>query len=161
MKHDRDDCEMVHDDSLVPQQQAQQPLEGIVEAPCYYPTAEQFEEPLRYIASIRDEAERYGVCRICPPSGWKPPFAHKPDKLRFATKEQDLVSFVLCACNVTRILVMVMSTCGLSCLSPQVRFHCCRSPESLKMPVQQLIICLTSLYYTIPSIHVAVAAHFR
>lgn len=67
-------------------------LDGVSEAPCYYPTAAEFEEPLVYIASIRQEAERYGICRICPPAGWKPPFAHKPDKLRFATKEQDLVS---------------------------------------------------------------------
>lgn len=93
-----DDCVIANDDtwredgedeSAQPQQQHQ--LEGIVEAPCYYPTAEQFEEPLKYIASIRPEAESYGVCRICPPLGWKPPFAHRPDKLRFATKEQDLV----------------------------------------------------------------------
>lgn len=67
-------------------------LEGVLEAPCYYPTVVEFEEPLKYIASIRPEAEQYGICRICPPPGWKPPFAHKPDKLRFSTKEQDLVS---------------------------------------------------------------------
>lgn len=73
-------------------------LEGVAEAPCYYPTAEQFEKPLEYIASIRSDAERYGICRICPPPGWQPPFAHKPDKLRFATKEQDLVSFYYVPC---------------------------------------------------------------
>lgn len=67
-------------------------LEGVDEAPCYYPTPAQFAEPLEYIASIRQDAERYGICRICPPQGWKPQFAHKPDKLKFATKEQDLVS---------------------------------------------------------------------
>lgn len=66
-------------------------MEGMTEAPCYFPTAAQFEEPLKYIAQIRPEAEQYGICRICPPAGWKPPFAHKPDKLRFSTKEQDLV----------------------------------------------------------------------
>ncbi|CAM9976203.1 unnamed protein product [Hapterophycus canaliculatus] len=66
-------------------------LEGVEEAPCYYPTVAQFAEPLEYIASIRPDAERYGICRICPPPGWKPQFAHKPDKLKFATKEQDLV----------------------------------------------------------------------
>ncbi|CAM9274578.1 unnamed protein product [Ectocarpus sp. 6 AP-2014] len=65
-------------------------LEGVDEAPCYYPTTAQFAEPLEFIASIRPEAERYGICRICPPPGWKPAFAHKPDKLKFATKEQDL-----------------------------------------------------------------------
>lgn len=67
-------------------------LEGVKEAPCFYPTPAQFAEPLEYIASIRQEAEKHGICRICPPRGWKPQFAHKPDKLKFATKEQDLVS---------------------------------------------------------------------
>lgn len=67
-------------------------LDGVTEAPCYFPTMEEFEEPLKFIASIRVEAERYGICRICPPPGWKPPFVHKPDKLRFLTKEQDLAS---------------------------------------------------------------------
>lgn len=67
-------------------------LEGVKEAPCFYPTPAQFAEPLEYIASIRKEAEKHGICRICPPRGWKPQFAHKPDKLKFATKEQDLVS---------------------------------------------------------------------
>ncbi|CAM9837646.1 unnamed protein product [Choristocarpus tenellus] len=65
-------------------------LDGVVEAPCYYPSVEEFREPLKYIAHIRSEAERYGICRISPPQGWKPPFAHKPDKLRFHTKQQDL-----------------------------------------------------------------------
>ena len=32
-------------------------------------------EPLRYIESIRAEAEKAGICKIIPPEGWKPTFA--------------------------------------------------------------------------------------
>ena len=37
------------------------------DAPTFRPTQEEFSDPLRYISSIRDEAERFGVCRIQPP----------------------------------------------------------------------------------------------
>ena len=48
---------------------------GLQDAPCYYPTPEEFMEPLRYIESIRPEAEKAGICKIVPPEGWKPTFA--------------------------------------------------------------------------------------
>ncbi|KAG5192988.1 jmjN domain-containing protein, partial [Tribonema minus] len=59
-------------------------------APTYHPSASEFQDPLAYIRSIRPEAEAYGICKIVPPAGWKPPFAHSPSKLRFQTKKQDL-----------------------------------------------------------------------
>ena len=37
------------------------------DAPTFRPTLEEFSDPLRYISSIREEAERFGVCRIQPP----------------------------------------------------------------------------------------------
>lgn len=43
------------------------------EAPAFYPTEEEFKDTLKYIASIRPKAEPYGICRIIPPSTWKPP----------------------------------------------------------------------------------------
>ncbi|KAL5768137.1 hypothetical protein ACOSQ2_014920 [Xanthoceras sorbifolium] len=43
------------------------------DAPVFYPTEEEFEDTLKYIASIRPKAEPYGICRIVPPSSWKPP----------------------------------------------------------------------------------------
>ncbi|KAD4583991.1 hypothetical protein E3N88_21592 [Mikania micrantha] len=46
---------------------------NLSEAPAFYPTEEEFEDALQYIASIRDKAELYGICRIIPPSSWKPP----------------------------------------------------------------------------------------
>ncbi|KAL6503710.1 hypothetical protein OROGR_025633 [Orobanche gracilis] len=43
------------------------------DAPVFYPSNEEFEDSLKYISSIRSEAEKYGICRIVPPSSWKPP----------------------------------------------------------------------------------------
>ncbi|KAF9113649.1 hypothetical protein BGX27_001124 [Mortierella sp. AM989] len=48
---------------------------GLQDAPCFYPTAEEFMEPLKFIESIRPEAEKAGICKIIPPEGWKPTFA--------------------------------------------------------------------------------------
>ncbi|KAI3750780.1 hypothetical protein L2E82_21598 [Cichorium intybus] len=46
---------------------------NLSEAPVFYPTEKEFENTLNYIESIRDKAESYGICRIVPPSSWKPP----------------------------------------------------------------------------------------
>jgi hypothetical protein len=43
------------------------------EAPVFYPTVEEFSDPFRYIASIRDKAEHAGMLKIVPPSTWKCP----------------------------------------------------------------------------------------
>ncbi|XP_015875570.3 putative lysine-specific demethylase JMJ16 isoform X1 [Ziziphus jujuba] len=62
------------------------------DAPVFYPTEEEFEDTLKYIASIRLKAESYGICRIVPPSSWKPPCALKEKKIwensKFATRVQ-------------------------------------------------------------------------
>lgn len=48
---------------------------GLPEAPTYYPTIQEFADPLAYIQSIRPEAEQVGICKIVPPEGWNPPFS--------------------------------------------------------------------------------------
>ena len=48
----------------------------------------QFRDPLRFIESCRAQAEPYGVCRIVPPAGWRPPFAL--DAARFTPRTQQL-----------------------------------------------------------------------
>ncbi|PNH00533.1 Lysine-specific demethylase 5D, partial [Tetrabaena socialis] len=49
--------------------------EDVPAAPVFYPTPEEFADPLSYIAKIRPEAEKHGICRIVPPAAcWDPPF---------------------------------------------------------------------------------------
>ena len=43
----------------------------IPDAPVFRPTAAQFRDPLRYVASIRREAEPFGICKIVPPRSWR------------------------------------------------------------------------------------------
>jgi len=59
-------------------------------APCFYPTLEEFEDPFTYISSIRPIAEPYGICRVRPPCGWKPPFAIDSSSFKFKTRIQNI-----------------------------------------------------------------------
>ncbi|KAG6545509.1 hypothetical protein Mapa_013111 [Marchantia paleacea] len=61
---------------------------GLQEAPVFYPTDEEFQHPLRYIAQIRPLAEAYGICRIVPPNSWNPPLGLDTVKFTFPTKLQ-------------------------------------------------------------------------
>ncbi|XP_022159885.1 lysine-specific demethylase 5A isoform X2 [Momordica charantia] len=61
---------------------------NIPSGPVYYPTEDEFRDPLEYIYKIRPEAEPYGICRIVPPKSWKPPFALNLDSFTFPTKTQ-------------------------------------------------------------------------
>ncbi|KAF9977974.1 hypothetical protein BGZ73_004257 [Actinomortierella ambigua] len=65
---------------------------GLQDAPCYYPTPQEFMEPLKYIESIRHEAEQAGICKIIPPDGWKPSFSLDTEIFRFKTRIQRLNS---------------------------------------------------------------------
>ncbi|GAB4836091.1 hypothetical protein Ancab_001008 [Ancistrocladus abbreviatus] len=62
------------------------------EVPVFYPTEEEFQDPIKYIAGIRPKAELYGICRIVPPLSWKPPCQLKEkgiwESSRFATRVQ-------------------------------------------------------------------------
>jgi len=48
---------------------------GLQEAPTYYPTDEEWKEPMDYMRKITPEAKKYGICKIVPPESWNPPFA--------------------------------------------------------------------------------------
>ncbi|XP_020225804.1 putative lysine-specific demethylase JMJ16 [Cajanus cajan] len=65
---------------------------NIEDAPVFYPTEEEFQDTLKYISSIRSRAEPYGICRIVPPSSWKPPCPLKEKSTwegsKFATRVQ-------------------------------------------------------------------------
>ncbi|XP_057511416.1 lysine-specific demethylase JMJ17-like [Actinidia eriantha] len=63
-------------------------LLNIPPGPVYYPTEDEFKDPLEFIHRIRPEAEPYGICKIVPPSSWRPPFALDLDSFTFPTKTQ-------------------------------------------------------------------------
>lgn len=48
---------------------------NLEEAPTYYPTAEEWEDPMEYMRKISPEGRKYGLCKIVPPETWNPPFA--------------------------------------------------------------------------------------
>ena len=47
---------------------------GLEDCPTYYPSPEEFKDPLGYIRSISPEGREYGIIKIVPPIGWKMPF---------------------------------------------------------------------------------------
>mmetsp|Transcript_39100 Transcript_39100/g.66538 ORF Transcript_39100/g.66538 Transcript_39100/m.66538 type:complete len:574 (+) Transcript_39100:97-1818(+) len=61
----------------------------IEEAPVFYPTVEEFKDPIKYISSIKPHAQRFGICRVVPPEGWdNPTQVDFNSKKKFATKLQ-------------------------------------------------------------------------
>uniref|UniRef100_A0A1J3FEE0 Putative lysine-specific demethylase JMJ14 n=1 Tax=Noccaea caerulescens TaxID=107243 RepID=A0A1J3FEE0_NOCCA len=65
---------------------------SVDDAPIFYPTDEEFEDPLAYIEKLRSKAEAFGICRIVPPVVWKPPCPLKEktiwEKSKFTTRIQ-------------------------------------------------------------------------
>lgn len=61
---------------------------NIPTGPVYYPTQDEFRDPLEFLEKIRPEAEQFGICKIVPPQGWNPPFALDLDSFTFPTKTQ-------------------------------------------------------------------------
>ncbi|XXG61987.1 hypothetical protein AAC387_Pa05g0452 [Persea americana] len=64
------------------------------EVPVFYPNEEEFKDFFKYIASIRQCAEPYGLCRIIPPPSWNPPCCLKEktvwENSSFSTSVQQL-----------------------------------------------------------------------
>ncbi|KOO53282.1 jarid1a protein [Chrysochromulina tobinii] len=53
------------------------------EAPTFYPTVAQFQDPIGYIAHVRREAQAFGACKIVPPDGWREKAFELPDSMAF------------------------------------------------------------------------------
>ncbi|KAF7271791.1 hypothetical protein GWI33_015375 [Rhynchophorus ferrugineus] len=58
-----------------------------VEAPVFHPTEQEFQDPLEYIERIRHKAEQFGICKIVPPSNFKPE-CKVSDDMRFTAYNQ-------------------------------------------------------------------------
>ncbi|XP_050300951.1 uncharacterized protein LOC126739349 [Anthonomus grandis grandis] len=59
----------------------------LVEAPVFHPTEQEFQDPLEYIERIRHKAEQFGICKIVPPSSFKPE-CKVSDDMRFTAFNQ-------------------------------------------------------------------------
>jgi len=63
----------------------------IPHAPIFYPTIEEFQDPILYISKIHDQVAPYGICKIVPPSQWNPPCQITfEDTKKFPTKSQQI-----------------------------------------------------------------------
>ncbi|TFK25933.1 hypothetical protein FA15DRAFT_638410 [Coprinopsis marcescibilis] len=65
---------------------------GLQDCPEFFPTVEEFKDPMAYIKSISDRAKEYGICKIIPPQGWEMPFVTDTKAFRFKTRLQRLNS---------------------------------------------------------------------
>ena len=59
----------------------------MMEAPTFRPSEAEFKDPLRYIQKIRGYAQQFGMCRIIPPSSFKPE-CNVDDDMRFTAYNQ-------------------------------------------------------------------------
>nr|XP_033790502.1 protein Jumonji isoform X2 [Geotrypetes seraphini] len=61
----------------------------MVEIPVLQPSAKEFNDPLIYIESVRAQVEKYGMCRVIPPSDWRPE-CKLNEEMRFVTQIQHI-----------------------------------------------------------------------
>lgn len=61
---------------------------GIKEAPTFYPTREEFKDPLSYIEKISPQGEKYGIIKIVPPKDYKPEFSLKTEVIKKEKKKK-------------------------------------------------------------------------
>ena len=59
----------------------------LIEAPVYKPSEKEFKDPIKYIERIRKEAQAFGMCKIIPPSSFKPEL-NVNDDMRFTAYNQ-------------------------------------------------------------------------
>ncbi|XP_018651207.1 putative jumonji/arid domain-containing protein [Schistosoma mansoni] len=69
-------------------------------APVFNPTPEEFTDPISYVQRISPIAFNYGICKIRPPNGWKPPFCVDQQNFTFVPRVQELSD--VCAYNRVR-----------------------------------------------------------
>jgi histone demethylase JARID1 len=62
----------------------------LLPAPTFYPTEEEFRDPIAFIRSIAHIGSKTGIVKIVPPKSWKPPFCINQDTFTFRSKVQRL-----------------------------------------------------------------------
>ncbi|CCH44977.1 hypothetical protein BN7_4555 [Wickerhamomyces ciferrii] len=66
------------------------PRDNIESIPTYYPTEEQFKDPMGFIESINDVGMKYGAVKIIPPPNYDPGFSMDLSRLKFRAAKQSL-----------------------------------------------------------------------
>ncbi|KAJ7591453.1 jumonji superfamily protein [Mycena floridula] len=95
---------------------------GLNHCPEFFPTAEEFKDPMAYVKSISDKAREYGICKVIPPEGWKMPFVTDTESFRFATRVQRLNS------------IEASSRAKLNFLEQLYRFHSQQGNSRVAVP---------------------------
>lgn len=67
-------------------------LFGLQHCPVFYPSVDEFKEPMKYFESIGPKLKQFGIGKIVPPAAWKPPFVLDTDQFKFKTRLQRLNS---------------------------------------------------------------------
>ncbi|RXK37598.1 hypothetical protein M231_05140 [Tremella mesenterica] len=98
-------------------------LFGLEECPTFYPSAQQFVDPMEYINSIGPEASQYGICKIVPPEGWRMPFCLETETFRFRTRLQRLNS------------LSAASRATVNFLDQLAMFHSSRGDPTVTIPI--------------------------
>jgi [histone H3]-trimethyl-L-lysine4 demethylase len=60
---------------MPPERPKKERVFGIPEAPTYFPTEDEFRDPMEYMRKIAPEGSKYGIIKIVPPESWNPTFA--------------------------------------------------------------------------------------
>ncbi|KAG0139575.1 hypothetical protein CROQUDRAFT_54507 [Cronartium quercuum f. sp. fusiforme G11] len=67
-------------------------LFNLEHCPIFYPTIEEFKDPMKYFDSISSKLKSFGIGKIVPPIGWKSPCVLDTESFRFKTRLQRLNS---------------------------------------------------------------------
>lgn len=89
--------------STLPSKTPENRMFNLEHSPVYYPTVEEFASPLQYIEMISVEAKEYGICKVVPPPGWRPPFALNTEVSSLSSRRCSLADVLDCRHSDSRL----------------------------------------------------------
>ncbi|KAJ8736777.1 hypothetical protein PYW07_000048 [Mythimna separata] len=61
---------------------------SLEEGPVFYPSEEEFKDPIAYYEKIFPDVIKFGICKVVPPAGWKPPPTEVNGEVKFEPMHQ-------------------------------------------------------------------------